>query len=180
MNKKIFIAAVLIFTVGVSSAEVTFDKALNFFQPAKEFTGISLNSSIKDVKQLGFSCKESTDVINGKVFNFTDCLDEKYRADIFGLSVDSRQIIFVDGKFGAIKTGGFAQEGFFEVLRKKLDTVYKQTRTSPSEKSPGKVYWDFGSGAILILESSYNFKDGKNLLFSMAVASPIVQSLMKK
>lgn len=148
MNKSYIFAAVLIFTADVSSAAGPFDRVLGLFQPAKEFAGISLNSSLKDIKQLSFSCEDGTDAHNGKVFKFTDCKDENYKADIFGLNVSKRTVLFVDGKLAVVKVFKSAYPGSFEALKKKLDTVYP--RITLSKELPDQVRWNFGGDAILI------------------------------
>jgi hypothetical protein len=151
MTNKIVIATVFALTFNIAGAGSLFDKAIGFFKPAKDFTGISLSSGVKEIKELGFECEDGTDAVNGKVINFTICEDKKYRGDIFGLDVKGRTVTFVGSKLPAVKIlkrDMFVTENSYEVLRKKLDTVYPKVST-PVNANPNGGYWDYGDGATL-------------------------------
>lgn len=146
-----FLVIGLFLTLGIANAESVLDKALGFFKPAKDFAGISLSSNIEKIKQLGFDCKDGTDAKNGKVINFVTCEDSNYRGDVFGLTVKSRSVFFVDGKLAVVKVmqrDMFVSEDSYEVLRKKLDTVFPKTRI-PINADQSGGYWDYGGGATL-------------------------------
>jgi hypothetical protein len=165
----------LFLAINCANAESVIDKALGYFKPAKEFAGVSLNSSKKEIKQLGFQCEDGTDAKNGKVINFITCEDNNYRGNVFGLDVKSRSVFFVDGKLAVVKVmqrDMFVSEDSYEVLRKKLDTVFQKVRAPINADQKGG-YWDYGGGFTLAsgppIKIQTDFSDFSKFMWSQGI-----------
>lgn len=162
MRRNISAIFLVLASMSAAHGQGVLDSVQKLFQPAKEFAGISLRSSVKDVKQIGLPCEEGTDVMGGKVLKFISCKDKKYKSEVFGVDFQSREVLFVNERLTVIKvykSKGWSYETEYNKLKEKLDSVYART-SSPDidfvRDKKDSEFWNFGNGDILVSASNAN------------------------
>ena len=143
----------LLLAANAVRAQNVFDRAIQIFKPEKKFAGVSLSTSITDLKKIGFICEEGTEAINKKLVEIVACDDEKYTSEIFGLKVKKREIYFFDGKLAVIKVfqrDASVTASSYNNLRNKIDSVFSRIKKPDTGNDAEYDFWDFGGGATLL------------------------------
>lgn len=154
-NKFIFntVASILIISlVYLISTPIFKNLSIEILGPTPEFSGVKLNSKLKDIKSNNnILCSDpGKEILKARDYTVITCEDKSYRANIYGIETSSRNFLFINDELAKIKISSIDyenNESAFLNLIPKVNSGYKKIKLKEQ-----KHIWNIGKGNTLSIE----------------------------